>query len=58
VHTVGDLGSAVGPPVAYALLPGLGLSGVYLLCAALFTIGLILALWLLRNTHRASHIRR
>jgi MFS family permease len=55
VHTVGDLGSAVGPPVAYALLPGLGLSGVYLLCAALFTIGLILTLWLLRNTHRASH---
>jgi len=45
VHTVGDLGSAVGPPVAYALLPGMGLHGVYLLCAGLFAAGLILVLW-------------
>jgi MFS family permease len=45
VHTVGDLGSAVGPPVAYAMLPGMGLPGVYLLCAGLFAAGLILVLW-------------
>lgn len=42
LHTVGDLGSAVGPLVAYALLPWTGLQGVYLLCAALFAGGLIL----------------
>ncbi len=45
VHTVGDLGSALGPPVAYALLPGMGLRGVYLLCAGLFAAGLTLVLW-------------
>ena len=45
VHTAGDLGSAVGPLVAYALLPGIGLPGVYLLCAALFAVGLALVLW-------------
>jgi DHA1 family tetracycline resistance protein-like MFS transporter len=42
IYTVGDLGSAVGPPVAYALLPGIGLGGVYLLCAGLFVGGLLL----------------
>jgi MFS family permease len=46
LHTFGDLGSAVGPPVAYALLPGMGLSGVYLLGAGLFAVGLVLLLWL------------
>jgi MFS family permease len=44
LHTVGDLGSAVAPPVAYALLPRIELSGVYLVSAGLFAIGLILAL--------------
>ena len=44
VYTIGDLGSALGPPVAYALMPGIGLPGVYLLCAALFTAGLVLTL--------------
>jgi len=45
LHTAGDLGSAVGPSAAYALLPGLGLPGVYLLCAGLFAAGLGLVLW-------------
>jgi len=40
-HTVGDLGSALGPPVAYALLPLIGLQGVYWLCAALFALAAI-----------------
>jgi MFS family permease len=40
LHTAGDLGSALGPSVAYALLPALGLRAVYLLCAALFLISL------------------
>jgi MFS family permease len=44
VHSVGDLGSAVGPPVAYALLPRMELRGVYLLCAGLFAAGLVLLL--------------
>jgi MFS family permease len=43
VHTVGDIGSAAGPPVAYGLLPAIGLEGVYWLCAGLFVVGLILA---------------
>jgi MFS family permease len=42
LHTIGDLGSAIGPPCAYALLPVIGLTGVYLLCAGLFVIGFFL----------------
>ena len=44
LHTVGDLGSALGPPCAYALLFHIGLTGVYFICAGLFAIafGLIL----------------
>jgi len=44
LHTAGDLGSAIGPPVAYALMPWVGLQGVYLLCAGLFAAGLALAM--------------
>jgi MFS family permease len=44
LHTVGDLGSAVGPPIAYALMPLIALRGVYLLCAGLFAAGLALAI--------------
>jgi MFS family permease len=38
VHTAGDLGSATGPLIAYAMLPWVGLGGVYLLGAGLFAI--------------------
>ncbi|TEU16123.1 MAG: MFS transporter [Anaerolineales bacterium] len=44
LHTAGDLGSAVGPPAAYVLMPWIGLQGVYLLCAGLFAAGLALAM--------------
>jgi MFS family permease len=44
LHTSGDLGSALGPLVAYALLPWIGLTGVYTLCAGLFLLGFILSL--------------
>ena len=44
LHTAGDLGSAIGPPAAYALMPWIGLRGVYLLCAGLFAAGLVLAM--------------
>jgi len=43
LHTAGDLGSAIGPPAAYALMTWIGLRGVYLLCAVLFAAGLALA---------------
>lgn len=46
LHTAGDLGSALGPPAAYALLPTIGLPGVYLLCAGLFAAGVVLTLGL------------
>ena len=42
VHTAGDIGSAAGPPIAYALLPWIGLSSVYLIGAGLFAVELAL----------------
>jgi MFS family permease len=44
LHTAGDLGSALGPLAAYALLRWVQLSGVYILCAIIFVIGAIYAL--------------
>jgi MFS family permease len=41
LHTIGDLGSAVGPSFAYFLIPRWGLSSVYVLCAAIFGLSLI-----------------
>jgi MFS family permease len=52
LHTAGDLGSALGPPVAYALLPTMGLSGVYVVCAGLFAVGLLLTLRLWTSGYR------
>jgi MFS family permease len=43
LQTAGDLGSALGPVIAYALLGWITLSGLYVICAILFGIGLILA---------------
>lgn len=56
LHTLGDLGSAVAPPAAYALLPWMGLPGVYLLCAGLFAVGLTLALG--HQAHERQALRR
>jgi len=39
--TAGDLGSATGPLVAYALAPVLDLRWIYLLCAVALASGLI-----------------
>jgi MFS family permease len=55
LHTLGDLGSAAGPPVAYALLPGLGLQGVYLICAGLFALGLVPTLWARKQAQTLRH---
>jgi MFS family permease len=49
LHTAGDLGSALGPPVAYALLPLVALSGAYLLCAVLLSGALVISLWFARK---------
>ena len=43
LYTVGDLGSAIGPLLAFALLPLWGISGLYWLNAALFGLLLVLA---------------
>jgi MFS family permease len=44
LFTVGDLGSAIGPPLAYALLPLRGIQGVYWLCVVLLGAMLLTAL--------------
>jgi len=44
LFTVGDLTSAVGPPVAYALIPLLGIRGGYVLSAGLLAAMFIVAL--------------
>ncbi len=36
LFTIGDFTSAVGPPLAYALIPWLGITSVYMLCACIF----------------------
>jgi len=38
--TAGDVGSAAGPFLTFALVPVIGLAAVYLICAAAFTTGL------------------
>jgi MFS family permease len=44
VHTASDLGSALGPPIAYLLLPWIGLTGIYVMCAAVFAVELVAVL--------------
>jgi hypothetical protein len=43
--TAGDIGSAAGPLLAYALLPVAGLHLVYLLSVAALTLALLAAVW-------------
>jgi MFS family permease len=45
LYTVGDFASAIGPPFAYALIPLVGLSSLYLMSAGLFGLMLIVAFW-------------
>jgi DHA1 family multidrug resistance protein-like MFS transporter len=51
LFTLGDLASAVGPPLAYALIPLLGIRGNYLLSAAVLLVMFFTAL---RLSGRAS----
>jgi MFS family permease len=43
LHTAGDLGSALGPITAYALLGWISLNGLFLMCAVIFALGAGLA---------------
>lgn len=53
LYTAGDLGSALGPLTAYALLPLVQLNGIYIFCSALFAIGGFYACWMYFN-HRLT----
>jgi MFS family permease len=53
LFTLGDLASAVGPPLAYALIPLLGIRGNYLLSAGLLVSMFFAALWLSGNVSDA-----
>lgn len=44
LFTIGDFASAVGPPLAYALIPRLGITSVYGLCLAIFAAMFAVAL--------------
>jgi MFS family permease len=55
LHTLGDLGSAIGPLTGYALLPWVGLNGLYLLCAGLFLVGAIL-IEVFRRTRKLTEL--
>ena len=46
LFTVGDLMSAVGPLLAYALIPIIQIRGVYILAASLYVAVLFIAIWM------------
>jgi len=49
LFTLGDLTSAIGPPLAYGIIPVLGLGNIYLLCGLIFAIMFFVALrWTIR----------
>jgi MFS family permease len=54
LHTAGDLGSALGPITAYALLGWISLNGLFVICAVLFGIGAVLAFVLFTRQRRIS----
>jgi predicted MFS family arabinose efflux permease len=54
IYSVGDLGSALGPPLALGLLPRLEISGVYLLSAAALLAGALHALALAFSERRTA----
>jgi MFS family permease len=52
LFTLGDLMSAVGPLLAYALIPVIQIRGVYILAASLYAGTFILTTWLaIRHGH-------
>lgn len=58
LNTVGDLGSASGPLLAYALLPVIELEGIFWLATAILTLALPWIGWIVqRNTRQLSTLR-
>jgi MFS family permease len=53
LFTVGDLASAIGPPIAYALLPIIGLSAIYGASAAILGLMLFAAIIWAKRTGKA-----
>ena len=52
LFTVGDLGSALGPPLAYGLLPIIGLGSLYSICALLLAMMFAVAVrWAIIRPH-------
>ena len=49
LHTVGDFGSAIGPSIAYYLLPVWGLSSIFIICAAIFGLSLVTEIMLIKT---------
>jgi hypothetical protein len=58
LYTVGDLASAVGPPLAYALIPGIGIRNVYLLVALMLGAMTFVTLWRAREARRRAAMAR
>ncbi|MCJ7535281.1 MAG: MFS transporter, partial [Anaerolineales bacterium] len=56
LHTAGDLGSALGPITAYALLRWMPLNGLFIICAVLYAFGAGLA-WILYFRQRSFTIK-
>jgi MFS family permease len=54
-NTAGDLGSAIGPLAAFALLPITGLDAVFVVCAALMVGNAVWVLFVKRSEH--AHVR-
>ena len=54
LHTVGDFASAVGPGIAYWLLPWLELSSLYIACAGIFGLALATGLRLHKDSISSS----
>ena len=56
LYTVGDLGSAIGPMLAFALLPLWGISGLYWLNVLLFSFLFFIALYWVMGPKKASEM--
>jgi len=58
INTVGDIGSAAGPLLAYALLPVIDLSGIFWLATGLIALCLPWTLWIsARESRRVAALR-
>ncbi|UCG23513.1 MAG: MFS transporter, partial [Chloroflexota bacterium] len=58
LYTVGDFASAIGPPLAYALIPLIGISSLYWMSAGLFGLMLVVALWWTARNRRLTRALR